>query len=1012
MTIQTTQQARLQDDLRGLVAGQVRCDEIVSQLYATDAGHFEYRPAGVVWPRCASDVSAVVRYCSEEDLPVHPRGSGTTAAGGSLGPGVVLDFTRHMRRLLHVEGNSVVVQPGAIRERLNDILRRSTGRFFAPSSGFLPTDTLGSIVSTDVAGPRWLKYGFPHDYVEELEVVLADGSICELKSSDLTDFQKGYSSTPFSIAADLILKAADDIRAEQPRSVPGNSGYLLRGVIDGQKFRPQRLFAGSEGSLGIITKIRARTSVRAAASAGAILLFDSLEKTAEAIPLLLESEPTLCELIDRRAISLIIEKNSRISPFLPSGTEYALLVELQDDSTTALGERLNRLAQRVRHGASLAFGSFQAQAPGEFAVFAEILKRSELALLALGSNMGLVTLFEDLHVPTSALPEFLRILQKLLRNHNLVYSIGGHLGQGQVRVVPIIDLNEPVNHSDIAALAEVICSEAVRFGGGIGSARDWGMMRTRFLSLTSPKLFPVFAKLKRVFDPKGILNPQTAISLPENERFFVNSGSRYRNEAWQRSLSAAKKEKAELPDAMGPMSRTLSEMQRLRSKLRLPGTISRNQLELQFNWDKVSIASDAYGCSGCGLCRIRTSGLRMCPSFRHAPEEMSSCRAKANVLRGVLDGTLPLETMSEDSLKEIGDYCIGCHCCKSECPTESDIPKLTYRIRSAYAAAHGLSLTDKIISNLDRFILAGSVCRCAFTRFQAAKPTRWLFEKMFGITHGRTFPNIAKRRFLKQRRSFPRTTQKFSARAVLFVDFFSDFYAPSLPEAACAVLQHNNVELAIPSRQKASGHLAFAVGDMQRAERLARFNTRILIDYVRQGYRVVTLEPISAVCLSREYLWQLDNAETRLIAENTTDLSSFLYELHKEGKLDLNLMPIPKTIGYHAPCRTLALVGKSVNVPTPAEELLRLIPRLNVRRLERGCCGLSGPHGFRKSNHMASLMLGMPLFLALRDPAIEFAATECNICRLQMEQGSEKSVYHPVHLLAHAYGFMMIPQLN
>ena len=216
---------------------------------------------------------------------------------------------------------------------------------------------------------------------------------------------------------------------------------------------------------------------------------------------------------------------------------------------------------------------------------------------------------------------------------------------------------------------------------------------------------------------------------------------------------------------------------RLRSKLRCRARFPETKLELQFNWDKVSIASDAYGCSGCGLCRIRTSGLRMCPSFRHAPEEMSSCRAKANVLRGVLDGTLPLETMSEDSLKEIGDYCIGCHCCKSECPTESDIPKLTYRIRSAYAAAHGLSLTDKIISNLDRFILAGSVCRCAFTRFQAAKPTRWLFEKMFGITHGRTFPNIAKRRFLKQDAAFPRTTQIISARAVLFVDFFSVFHA-------------------------------------------------------------------------------------------------------------------------------------------------------------------------------------------------------------------------------------------
>ena len=115
MPIQTTQQARLQDDLRGLVTGQVRCDEIISQLYATDAGILEYRPAGVVWPRTAADVSAVVRYCAEEEIPVHPRGSGTTAAGGALGPGVVLDFTRHMKRLLHVENDSILVQPGAVR---------------------------------------------------------------------------------------------------------------------------------------------------------------------------------------------------------------------------------------------------------------------------------------------------------------------------------------------------------------------------------------------------------------------------------------------------------------------------------------------------------------------------------------------------------------------------------------------------------------------------------------------------------------------------------------------------------------------------------------------------------------------------------------------------------------------------------------------------------------------------------------------------------------------------------
>ena len=1014
MVIQTTQQARLQDDLRGLVTGQVRCDEIIAQLYATDAGPMECRPSGVVWPRSAADVSAVVRYCADEGIPVHPRGSGTTAAGGSLGPGVVLDFTRHMKRLLHVDGETIQVQPGAVRERLNDILKRSVGRFFAPSTGFLPTDTLGGIVSTDTAGPRWLRYGFPHDFIEELEVVLADGTISDLKTIPLDKLTEDSVPVSFRSSAELIRRAEADVAAEQPNSKPCCAGYLLRSVIDEFGFHPQRLFVGNEGSLGIITKITAKTSVRAAVSGGAILLFDSLEKTAEAVQTILDFDPTLCELIDRRTISLICEKDARLSGYLPLGTEYALLVEIQDNFLTSLNDRLERLVQSVRYANPLAFGSFLVCTQEEITLFNSILKQSELALLALGSTVKLVTLFEDLQVPVSFLPEFLSRVQLILRKYNQVYSIGGHLGQGQVRIIPILDLYTRSSTVSLDAMADEICLEAVHFGGSIGSARDLGKTRARFLSICSPKLFPVFAELKRTFDPKGILNPQTAISLPENEIFFPDRTFPSRNKIWEDSLrnNEAKKNRSGSEEFF--VKETIADVLNESLEENVPNYhVGRHtQLETQFNWKRSSIDSDVYGCTGCGLCRIRTSGLRMCPSFRYEPEEKSSCRAKANVLRGILDGPLSLETLSEDSLKEIGEYCIGCHCCKPECPTGIDIPKLSYRIRSAYAGAHGLSLTDKIISNLDFFLHLGSAWSCAFTFFQKARATRWLFEKIFGIAHGRRFPKIIHRRFLQRRHLPYRPMEKPSARIVLFVDIFADCYDTALSESACAVLRKNNVEFVIPPRQKASGHLAFAVGDMPHAERLVRFNTHVLIDYVRQGYQIVTLEPISAVCLSREYLWQLDNAETRMIAERTTDLSTFLYGLHKEGKLNLELAPLAKNVGYHAPCRTLALTGNPVDMPTPAEELLRLIPQINVRRLERGCCGLAGPSGFRKENHMASLMLGMPLLLALRDSAIEFGATECNFCRLQMEQGTSKHVYHPVKLLAHAYRLATIPELT
>ncbi|MBQ9127803.1 MAG: FAD-binding oxidoreductase, partial [Thermoguttaceae bacterium] len=168
-------QARLQEDLRGLVRGDVRCDEIVLQLFSSDGGPFQERPTCVVWPRSTADVAAVVQYAAEKKISVHPRGSGSSGGCGAIGSGIILDFSRYMRRLLRAGDDDVVVQPGAIRERVNDGLRSSKRRFFAPSSGHVPVGTIGSILAADAIGPRWLRCGSPNERVLELTVVDAAG---------------------------------------------------------------------------------------------------------------------------------------------------------------------------------------------------------------------------------------------------------------------------------------------------------------------------------------------------------------------------------------------------------------------------------------------------------------------------------------------------------------------------------------------------------------------------------------------------------------------------------------------------------------------------------------------------------------------------------------------------------------------------------------------------------------------------------------------------------------------
>src|ERR1700742_3784084 len=169
------EQQRIEEDLRGLLQGDVRCDDIFTQLYASDASIYELRPAGVVRPRTLADVSATVRYAAENNLAIHARGAGSGLAGESLGRGIVMDFSRYFRRIVSDDGDRVRVQPGVVHDSLNRYLGR-TGRLFGPDPAMRSVTTMGSVVSVDSGGSHWPRYGSARSHVEALQIVLADGT--------------------------------------------------------------------------------------------------------------------------------------------------------------------------------------------------------------------------------------------------------------------------------------------------------------------------------------------------------------------------------------------------------------------------------------------------------------------------------------------------------------------------------------------------------------------------------------------------------------------------------------------------------------------------------------------------------------------------------------------------------------------------------------------------------------------------------------------------------------------
>lgn len=1100
MPLLTHAQSRLQDDLRGLIAGEVRSDQVALSLYSTDGSLFEVRPQAVVWPRSTDDVVALVQYAAEKRIPLHPRGGGTGSTGGALGSGIILDFTRFMRRIIHVGNETISVQPGALRMRVNTILMREQGRIFGPDPGRFPSSTLGGILASDGAGLHWLRYGSPRDHLLGITMVLPSGRVLKLENDDFPiasigglsplahrfaePLQDGrYAETLASdesivrkvalargIAFGLAHQIAEDTSrtigllpvealAAQSRFPVDRFGYRLENVLrpnappgknsnanpaSGMQVDLLRLLCGSEGTLGIITEMKLRT-VPAPRHRGAVVLcFNSLEKAMRAVDIILPCRPLLCELLDRRRIAMLCEWDRRFTPVFPNESEAVLLVGLEGDTPLELTEHLNDMTNTVRRIESLAFADRFLLTWEENELFRELLEKSESALFRMKRSAVALPILDDLAVPTDRLAATLLETQNIFKRHEGVVSFSGHVGHGHLRLQPILNRNCFRIDSVLRQIVEEIYDLVLEQKGTLSCEQVGGYAKSRYLSKQHPALYGAFVRIKKCFDPENIFNPGKVITdgVPWTSRFrpsirftrsagtpdAVSSGviavqpnnsietmEAPRQESSATTTAPDVQESSRASDSRRPLSssgetgKTSGVFVNDISSTSKEHPPLRDQLELQLRWNPDRFIETTLRCNGCGRCRSRGSNVRMCPVFRVLPDEIATPRSKANLLRDVLEQTLPLNTLTSGLAKRVADTCLHCHTCRLECPAEVDVPQLAFRVKSAYAAAHGLSQSDRFFSHLDSLLRAFTLISCPVNWSLKNRFTRWLFEKLFHIPQGRKLPVLNKVTFLSKMQWLNRhirMSRDAGPKVALFVDTYGNLFDTKLAEAAMKILKHNGIGVFVATRQRGSGLMSFACGDQYRAEKMARRNIAIFADAIRQGYEVVTLEPASAICLSKEYTYLYDDADTASVAAGTTDLCTYLYRLHLRGALETTFNPMAMTVGYHAPCRTIAAESLSLDLPTPAEALLNLVPELRVMRLERGCCGLAGSFGLKQETYRQSLHMGINLFRALRKPEIAIGSTECNACKMQMEQATKKTTLHPIKLLALAYGLI------
>lgn len=971
-------QTRIIEDLAGLLRGEVRCDDVALAMYASDGSLYQIPPLGVVYPLDREDVIALARYAAEKELPLIARGAGTGLAGESLGRGLVVDFSRHMRNILEIGENTVRVQPGVVCSQLNAALRER-GRYFPPDPSGAAVTTVGSMLALDAAGSHSVRVGSTRDHVRSLEVVLAGGDCFEIGIERLGDSNgngagtgSGMHAIPYSDAASsprrksiieqlatLLRDNAPLIAKHQPPRIRNRAGYHLRGVLNGRSLHLARMLVGSEGTLGLFTAATLHTAPLPAARGVVLMLFGQMEAALRAVQALALQQPSACDLLDRRLLSLARDADARFAELIHPEAEAALIVEQAGYSERQIRDRIQRAIQTVQFLPNVSVVTHEAYSLEDVERLWSLPEKVVPRLARLQGPTRPLPIVEDVAVPPDVLPDFLPRAQNVFQKHRVTASLYAHAAAGQLHMRPFLEPPHPEQGPQIEALARDLYHVVFDCGGTVSGEHGDGLSRSAFLSQQYGPLYNVFRQIKAIFDPKNLLNP----------------------------------------------GKVITDDPHLTSKnLRPAAAPAEAPLEWHLRWNTLEVLQVASRCNGCGHCRTQEHEQRMCPVFRIAPLEDASPRAKANLMRHLATGTISPEASASPEFKQLADLCFNCKQCQLECPSNVDIPHLMIEAKAAFVAAHGLKRADWILSQAHSFGELASAASMLSNWIVGNPLARWVLEKVIGISRQRKLPLFARRSFLRtaRREWLARPSASRTPKPVIyFVDHYANYHDPELARAFVEILRHNHIPVYVPPGQVATGMAMISAGDLYAARELAEQNLRELAEWAREGCQIVCTEPAAALCLSQEYPKLMDHPEVNVVASQVIEAGAFLERLHREGKLRTDFQSIDLDVGYHTPCHL-----KALGAGTPLVNLLRLIPRLRLHNIDEGCSGMAGAYGLTREHFQDSIRIGWGLISRMRTGDLTIGTTECSSCKLQMEQGTTTPTLHPLKLLALAYGLM------
>ena len=939
-------------DLAKIVRGDVFADILHRVVCSTDASIYRIVPRCVVAPRDAADVSAVVKYAAAEGIPVAARGAGTGLAGESLCEGIVFNMARYMTAILSVEddGGKVTCEPGVVLDDLNRHLA-GFGTKIGPDPSSANRAVVGACVANNSTGSHSLQFGHISNYVEAVEAVLADGSLVRF----VNDFDPKQSKDDkvAAIARDCLAALSSKeavINGALPATKRNRSGYNIAGICHDGRIDMARLLAGSEGTLAIFTKITLRTVPLPAAKGLLQLEFDSLDKMARAVPPIVDSGATTCELMDKDLIDMALKALPEYRDILPEGAAAALLVEHVGRTQQEVEQKIKQTDAIV---GQLAAGRTVVLDPQAQKRLWKSRKDAGPLLYRKRSRKHPAEFMEDVSVDYHKLAEYIAGVQEIARRYGVEMFFFGHAGDGELHSRPFLDLSEPADVDRMWAIADDVFSLAWSLGGSISGEHADGLVRAAFVRKQyGDEYYNLLCKIKSIFDPHNLLNPGKIINAD--------------------------------PDVMVKNLR--------RGHKPLPERVESNLL-----LEKDELALEIEQCYGCGLCLSRDSDLRMCPVFRAMGEELGSSRAKSNLLQFWATGQLDQKDFESPEFRKFLDLCVNCKACLKQCPSGVDVSMLMVAARAKYAAAKGLRRPDRILSHNRYLSMLGGVFSSIANLAVRLPLVKLILEKSAGIDRRRAMPAFRHGSFLKAGRKYLASQTPIESptdKVAYFVDTYANYNDHELGFAVLKVLRHNNIDVVLPDQLPAPLP-AIVYGDVRRARKDLAYTVRHLAKAVRDGYKIVCSEPSAALCLSQELRHFVGGEDAGLVSENTYELMNYLLGLHGQGKLKAPAKSNRERFIYHLPCHLCAVGNETASI-----RLLQELCGAEATDIKAGCCGIAGTFGMQKKNYELSSQIASKLKNALDKAPAGNVLTECAACKMQIEHLSGRAVIHPIKILA------------